>query len=196
MVSPGCEQRRQRGDRRVDERRRDHDPDVTGRAEQLDEARRAESAPVMPSAASSVDRGGVDVVADALVAGLLEPPHHVGAHPSEADHPELHAGTAWHVACEWMPATLDRDLAGRRGGPRRLHRMLDEMLGAGRLDAPAPSRLPGWTVGHVLTHLARNADSMVRVLGAAEAGSSWTATRAATPGATARSTHGCRPPGR
>src|SRR5579875_4123016 len=24
--------------------------------------------------------------------------------------------------------------------------------------ARAPSRLPGWTVGHVLTHLARNAD--------------------------------------
>lgn len=23
----------------------------------------------------------------------------------------------------------------------------------------APSRLPGWTVGHVLTHLARNADA-------------------------------------
>ena len=26
----------------------------------------------------------------------------------------------------------------------------------------APSLLPGWTVGHVLTHLARNADSHVR----------------------------------
>ena len=38
------------------------------------------------------------------------------------------------------------------------------------LDASAPSLLPGWTVGHVLTHLARNADSMVRVLDAAERG--------------------------
>lgn len=28
----------------------------------------------------------------------------------------------------------------------------------------APSRLPGWTVGHVVTHLARNADGLRRVL--------------------------------
>jgi maleylpyruvate isomerase len=33
-----------------------------------------------------------------------------------------------------------------------------------------PSLLPGWTVGHVLTHLARNADSVVRRLGGAAAG--------------------------
>jgi len=34
--------------------------------------------------------------------------------------------------------------------------------------ARRPSRLPGWTVGHVLTHLARNADSLVwRLEGAA-----------------------------
>jgi maleylpyruvate isomerase len=32
------------------------------------------------------------------------------------------------------------------------------------------SRLPGWTVGHVLTHLARNADSHVRSLTAAAEG--------------------------
>ncbi len=30
-----------------------------------------------------------------------------------------------------------------------------------------PSRLAGWTVGHVLTHLARNADAHTRMLGAA-----------------------------
>lgn len=30
-------------------------------------------------------------------------------------------------------------------------------------DARAASRLPGWTVGHVLTHIARNADAFVRV---------------------------------
>jgi maleylpyruvate isomerase len=35
--------------------------------------------------------------------------------------------------------------------------------------ARRPSMLPGWSVGHVLTHLARNADSVVRRLaGAAE----------------------------
>ncbi|MER7840424.1 maleylpyruvate isomerase family mycothiol-dependent enzyme [Streptomyces sp. NPDC096040] len=28
-----------------------------------------------------------------------------------------------------------------------------------------PSRLPGWTVGHVLAHLARNADALTNVLG-------------------------------
>jgi maleylpyruvate isomerase len=34
--------------------------------------------------------------------------------------------------------------------------------------ARRPSRLPGWTVGHVLTHIARNADSLVwRLQGAA-----------------------------
>jgi maleylpyruvate isomerase len=36
--------------------------------------------------------------------------------------------------------------------------------------AASPSLLPGWTVGHVLTHLARNADSHVRMLRAAIAG--------------------------
>ena len=33
-----------------------------------------------------------------------------------------------------------------------------------------PSRLPGWTVGHVLTHVARNAESHVRILEGALAG--------------------------
>ncbi len=33
-----------------------------------------------------------------------------------------------------------------------------------------PSRLPDWTLGHVVTHLARNADGLRRVLIAAEAG--------------------------
>ncbi|HXY43994.1 MAG TPA: maleylpyruvate isomerase N-terminal domain-containing protein [Acidimicrobiales bacterium] len=35
-----------------------------------------------------------------------------------------------------------------------------------------PSRLPGWSVGHVLTHVARNADSFVNMLEAAAAGQS------------------------
>lgn len=51
------------------------------------------------------------------------------------------------------------------------HRRLDAAI-AGLTDDQArqPSRLPGWTVGHVLTHLARNADSVVRRLEAAERG--------------------------
>lgn len=36
--------------------------------------------------------------------------------------------------------------------------------------ARSPSRLPGWTVGHVITHLARNADSVTRRLAGAERG--------------------------
>jgi maleylpyruvate isomerase len=37
-------------------------------------------------------------------------------------------------------------------------------------DARAPSLLPGWTRGHVLTHLARNADGGTRLLGWARTG--------------------------
>ncbi len=40
----------------------------------------------------------------------------------------------------------------------------------GDLEAAAPSALPGWTVGHVLTHVARNADSHVRRAEAAARG--------------------------
>jgi len=56
-------------------------------------------------------------------------------------------------------------------GCRASHRRLDEAI-AGLTDEQArqPSRLPGWTVGHVLTHLARNADSVVRRLEAAARG--------------------------
>lgn len=59
---------------------------------------------------------------------------------------------------------LDRTVEGAAGAHQRLLARLDEALEAGTLDPAVPSRLPGWTVGHVLTHLARNADSMVRVL--------------------------------
>lgn len=62
---------------------------------------------------------------------------------------------------------LDRDVAGAAAAHQALLAMLDECLAAGDLDGVAPSRLPGWTVGHVVTHLARNADSMVRVFEAA-----------------------------
>jgi maleylpyruvate isomerase len=65
---------------------------------------------------------------------------------------------------------LDRDVAGAAAAHQGLLAMLDEWLAAGTLDGSAASKLPAWTVGHVLTHLARNADSMVRVLAAAERG--------------------------
>lgn len=48
-------------------------------------------------------------------------------------------------------------------GCRESHRRLDEAIATlTDDDARRPSLLPGWTVGHVLTHLARNADSVVR----------------------------------
>ncbi|MGH3184589.1 MAG: maleylpyruvate isomerase N-terminal domain-containing protein, partial [Streptosporangiaceae bacterium] len=45
--------------------------------------------------------------------------------------------------------------------------MLDTVAGLDEVGVRAPSRLHGWTVGHVLTHLARNADSHTRMLRAA-----------------------------
>ena len=62
---------------------------------------------------------------------------------------------------------LAASLAGARAAHVRLRVTLDQ------LDDDAvrrPSRLPGWSVGHVLTHLARNADSHVRLLEAAQRG--------------------------
>lgn len=56
-------------------------------------------------------------------------------------------------------------------GVRTAHAELHVTL-SGLSDATArgPSRLPGWSVGHVLTHLARNADSVVRRLSSAHDG--------------------------
>jgi maleylpyruvate isomerase len=56
---------------------------------------------------------------------------------------------------------LDRDVAGAADAHQRLLAHLDESLAA---DPRQPSLLPGWTIGHVLTHLARNADGCVRML--------------------------------
>jgi maleylpyruvate isomerase len=39
--------------------------------------------------------------------------------------------------------------------------------------AARPSRLPGWTVGHVIAHLARNADSHTRMFAGAAQGEVW-----------------------
>ncbi|MEV0147429.1 MULTISPECIES: maleylpyruvate isomerase family mycothiol-dependent enzyme [unclassified Nonomuraea] len=42
--------------------------------------------------------------------------------------------------------------------------LLDTVAALGDPDVAAPSRLPGWTRGHVLAHLARNADGLVNLL--------------------------------
>jgi maleylpyruvate isomerase len=54
------------------------------------------------------------------------------------------------------------------------HRRLESLLAAALTDETArePCRLPGWTVGHLVTHLARNADAHRRVVEAAGRGES------------------------
>jgi maleylpyruvate isomerase len=59
------------------------------------------------------------------------------------------------------------DLAGARRAHARLLESVDRVRDK---DARRDSRLEGWTVGHVLTHLARNADAMTGMFTAASAG--------------------------
>ncbi|WP_405879036.1 maleylpyruvate isomerase family mycothiol-dependent enzyme [Streptomyces sp. NBC_01136] len=54
-----------------------------------------------------------------------------------------------------------RDLASVRDATERLLNAAAEMDNA---SVAEPSRLPGWSRGHVLAHLARNADALVNVL--------------------------------
>lgn len=58
-----------------------------------------------------------------------------------------------------MDAAPPADIASEIAGCTASHRSLVEFLrGLDPVDPATPSRLPDWTVGHVLTHLARNAD--------------------------------------
>jgi maleylpyruvate isomerase len=68
-------------------------------------------------------------------------------------------------------------------GPARQHlqliqsatdRLLDSLAGLTDEQARQPSRLPGWSRGHLLTHVARNADGMCNLL-------SWARTGVPTP---------------
>ena len=54
-----------------------------------------------------------------------------------------------------------RDLASVRDATERLLTAAAELDNA---SAAEPSRLPGWSRGHVLAHIARNADALVNVL--------------------------------
>lgn len=66
---------------------------------------------------------------------------------------------------------IDAELREAIDGCRRSHDGLRATLARVRDDdVRRPSRLPGWTVGHVLSHLARNADSVVRRLEGAARG--------------------------
>ena len=64
------------------------------------------------------------------------------------------------------------ETAAALAGAREAHaRLLTGLAGLDDAAVARPSRLPGWTVGHVITHLARNADAHVRMLeGAADGG--------------------------
>jgi len=57
------------------------------------------------------------------------------------------------------PGAPEDDLAGVAEAQARFSAAIEGLSDA---DARRPSRLDGWTVGHVLTHVARNADSHVR----------------------------------
>ena len=63
-----------------------------------------------------------------------------------------------------------RDVSAALALVETVQRDLVADLRAHDLDPGAPSRLAGWTLGHLLTHLARNADSVVRRLEASAAG--------------------------
>jgi maleylpyruvate isomerase len=66
---------------------------------------------------------------------------------------------------------LDEDTKGAVDGCARAHaRLLPTLEALDDDTARRPSLLPGWSVGHVLSHLARNADSHVGVLEAAARG--------------------------
>ncbi|MCC5034451.1 maleylpyruvate isomerase family mycothiol-dependent enzyme [Streptomyces sp. WAC 00631] len=66
-----------------------------------------------------------------------------------------------------MTTDLARDLTAVREATERL---LTAVRGLDDAAVAEPSRLPGWTRGHVLTHLARNADALVNVLVSARTG--------------------------
>jgi maleylpyruvate isomerase len=58
-------------------------------------------------------------------------------------------------------ADIQRAITGSRAATARLLAALEVI---DDLDVTRPSLLPDWTVGHVLSHLARNADSFVWIL--------------------------------
>lgn len=58
-------------------------------------------------------------------------------------------------------AELEREIASCVASERAVSAFVQQ---AANVDPTAPSRLPGWTVGHVTTHIARNGDGVLSVL--------------------------------
>lgn len=64
-------------------------------------------------------------------------------------------------AAEAEPAGVTREIDALESSQRRLTEHLTQI---DPVDPATPTALPAWTVGHVLTHIARNADSVLRML--------------------------------
>lgn len=58
-------------------------------------------------------------------------------------------------------AAVERDVASCAASHAAL---VAHLSGITTVDSQMPSRLPGWSIGHVLTHIARNADSHLDLL--------------------------------
>ena len=65
---------------------------------------------------------------------------------------------------------LDDEVAGCAAAHQRLLATLDEAAAAAAIGPSAPSLLPDWTIGHVLTHVARNADAFRHMIEGAAVG--------------------------
>ena len=67
---------------------------------------------------------------------------------------------------------MNRQVEGAAEAHQRLLAALHPVDGIGLTDemVTRPSRLPAWTVGHVLAHIAQNADGFTRMFDAAEIG--------------------------
>jgi maleylpyruvate isomerase len=81
----------------------------------------------------------------------------------------LHGAQVATSATDTLAAMTDRERALQ--GTAAAHRTIEARL-AGLSDAQArqPSLLPGWSVGHVLTHIARNADGLRNMVEGAQRG--------------------------
>lgn len=74
------------------------------------------------------------------------------------------------MSLDAAPDDVVRDVALAVEAHRRLLSHLDRLVAADVLDVAAPSKLPGWTVGHVITHVTHSGDGHCRMLDAAAAG--------------------------
>jgi maleylpyruvate isomerase len=78
-----------------------------------------------------------------------------------AETPDHEIAAAIHASDSVDVDQVRSDIDGMAASQRSL---TDFLLGLDPVEASTPSLLPGWTVGHVLTHIARNADSVLRLL--------------------------------